>query len=261
MLNLFSGGGSIFFSKSPHQHEVINDKDIRVLNFYEVLINNFEDLQKLISVSLHSEHLHSISRAILKNIAIEKKSCQHEVTLDSCLSCNINCELKRAWAFWTQIHMSFSGQIGAGFGFSLSNKRTLSLKNKRNSFQSCYKERLEMTEIFCRDALDLIKLKDNEDTFFYFDPPYFQAHMGHYGDYTKQDFISLLEVCSSLNGSFLLSSYDSDILQEFVKKNGWQQKIIELSLTAQKKANGEIRERRFESLVFNYNPLLEMWDC
>jgi DNA adenine methylase len=58
-------------------------------------------------------------------------------------------------------------------------------------FLAVYSKRLEHTSIFCRDALDVIRKSDHEDTFHYIDSPYFQADMGHYGGGRKVEVLTM----------------------------------------------------------------------
>ena len=95
------------------------------------------------------------------------------------------------------------------------------LKREIDAFTEVYSQRLEHASIFCREALDVICKADHEDTFHYVDPPYFQANMGHYGDYTREDFAALLETLSRVKGKFMLSSYPSDVLREYADRHGW----------------------------------------
>ena len=76
--------------------------------------------------------------------------------------------------------------------------------------------------------------------------------MGHYGGYTKADFKSLLEILSNIKGKFLLSSYPSEILDEYTLKNGWHTKIFDKPLSAKKAVTGKKRGRKIEVLTANY---------
>lgn len=93
-----------------------------------------------------------------------------------------------------------------------------------------------------KDAVGLIKSRDLEGAFFYIDPPYHNAVQGHYAGYKEKDFVDLLEVLSRLKGRFLLSSYPSELLQEYVKECGWYQKRFEatISVTLHKKKKVEV---------------------
>jgi DNA adenine methylase len=92
----------------------------------------------------------------------------------------------------------------------------------RSTSDERYVKRLEATSIFCRDGLDVIRKTDTTETFHYVDPPYFNSDMGHYGGYTEADFENLLRTLSQVKGKFMLSSYPSDLLNQYVTKHGWR---------------------------------------
>ena len=49
----FVGGGAVFWAKPPSDVEVINDVNRELINFYEVVQNEYVDLEKMIRISLH----------------------------------------------------------------------------------------------------------------------------------------------------------------------------------------------------------------
>lgn len=124
---------------------------------------------------------------------------------------------------------------------------TRALINKRDNFKAHYKERLSKVCIECNDAVQVIQSRDTKSSFHYCDPPYFNADMGHYDGYTKQDFRDLLETLSTVKGKFLLSSYPSELLTEFTAQNDWNQKEIVQSISASRK-----RKKKTEVLTWNY---------
>ena len=101
--------------------------------------------------------------------------------------------------------------------------------------------------ILTKSCLDVIPKFDHEDMFFYIDPPYYQASQGPYGGYTLQNFIALLDRLTVLKAKFLLSSYDCEVLSEYIQKNNWNQKLLDKPLLV----NGNSK-RKIESLVYNY---------
>jgi DNA adenine methylase len=107
---------------------------------------------------------------------------------------------------------------------------------------------LALVQLENRDALKVIQTRDKEDTFFYIDPPYFNSDCGHYDGYTELDFKALLNLLSSIKGRFLLSSYPSPVLDEFVKSNDWQQLTFNKHLSATSKKGS----RKTEVLTSNY---------
>lgn len=158
--------------------------------------------------------------------------------------------------------MSFGNKIFSGFAFSELGKPTKTSAAKRESFTIDYANRLKDTEIFTRDAVELIKLKDSVNTFFYLDPPYVSSDMGHYKGYTRDNFVELLEACSNIKGKFLLSSYPEPELDQYILNNKWRakqlQKIVGIS--------GKREETKYktECLTWNYEEPFKqtsLFDC
>ena len=199
----FVGGAAVFFAKEKSEMEVINDLNGEVVNFYQVCKTNFSKLEKLIQATPHSRKIHRETMEILKNPNNQSKT-------------------KRAWAFWVQTNMSYSSVIFGGYAYERKGNGTLrKFVNKKLSFTNDIANRLDMVSIECNDALQVIKSRDTNDSFFYLDPPYFNSDMGHYKGYTQKDFINLLDLLSGINGQFLLSSYPSEVLTKYTRKNKW----------------------------------------
>ena len=229
----FLGGGAVFWAKEPSPVEVLNDYNSHVMNFYAVLQTDFETLNQLVQTTLHSRSTHKAASAMY-----------HMPELFT--------PLQRAWAFWVVTSQGFSSCIG-GWSYSRSNKKSKTIVNKKKQWNEELSERLEYVTLECRDALKVIEKWDAEDTFFYIDPPYIGAHQGHYSGYTDDDFQQLLEILASLKGMFLLSSYQSDMLQSFTTANNWSTQMIEKPLTASKASqSGNTRKTKIEVLTMNY---------
>lgn len=84
----------------------------------------------------------------------------------------------------------------------------------------------------------------------YADPPYIGSDMGHYKGYSENDYKDLLNALSKVKGKFLLSSYPSTILSQYIKKFKWRTKRVEKSVTVTKHTD----KKKTEMLVFNYDP-------
>lgn len=226
----FVGGETLFFAKKPSDHEVINDYDGLLINFWEVLKGDFENLQALIQGTLHSELLYKRAKDILKN------PDDHE-------------PLIKAWAYWVNTQMGFSFKLFGGFAFENTSGRALLAKNKKDNFTSKLYERLKIVEIFNRDAIDIIKRKDSKTTFFYLDPPYAESDCGTYNK-TKNVYYDVLNLLPEIEGKFLLSSYPSEQLTEIRKNNGFNFKDIQQNLSVSGKHTlGKVKT---ECLTWNY---------
>ncbi|MFA6922898.1 MAG: DNA adenine methylase [Bacteroidales bacterium] len=205
----FFGGGAVFFAKPPAELEIINDSNGELINFYRILKTNYKKLAKEIKATLHSREEHENAEVVMKYPKLFS-------------------EVRRAWAIWTLANQSFASMLGGTWRCDLQKNSTASrLNNKRNNFTEEYAKRLEQTQIENCDALKVIKLWDSKDTFFYCDPPYFNADMGHYKGYTEQDFENLLKTLAKIKGKFILSSYPSELIEKYTKKYKWHTTKIE----------------------------------
>lgn len=245
----FLGGGALFWKKEPSQHEVINDLDDNIVNFYRVLQTDFDKLAELITGTLHSRSTHQAAKYVLKRDP-DKVSGSHTYYLGDVENSNHTASeaVQRAWAFWVQSNMSYSAKLFGGFAYDRSVKTTRAIINKRDRFQSHYRERLRNVCIECNDAIKVIQSRDTANTFHYCDPPYYNSDCGHYDGYTKEDFNELLETLSETKGRFLLSSYPSDLLEEFTKANKWKQKTFDKSVAVSNKTS----KKKTEVLTWNY---------
>ncbi|HKR03960.1 MAG TPA: DNA adenine methylase [Bacteroidia bacterium] len=228
----FFGGGAVFFAKHPSAIEVINDSNGGLINFYRVVKNNFGKLKKEILPTLHSRDYHMAAKMVL--------GYPHLFN-----------EIKRAWAIWVLANEGYASRLDSSWGYD--RKRNTSAKRlhyKREGFSKEYAQRLEKVEIENTDALKVIKTRDCKESFFYCDPPYFNAGMGHYKNYSEQDFENLLKLLSQIKGKFLLSSYPSELLNKYIRKNKWQTKQIEMPLSVI--AKYKTGKRKTEVLTANY---------
>lgn len=227
----FLGGGAVFFAKKKSKHEVINDLNSYVTNFFRVCQTKYEEISLMIKGTAHSEIEYKRSKAILK----EGKGTDVEL----------------AWAFWVQTNMTFCNQMYKGFAFNENGSWSKSIANKRDNFTPKYLERLRDVEIFQRDAVELIKMKDSKNTFFYCDPPYVSADCGHYKGYTKENFVELLETLKNIKGKFLLSSYPEPELMDYRNEHKWYQKDLKAAIAV----DGKRTERKYktECLTWNYS--------
>ncbi|QNM84908.1 DNA adenine methylase [Polaribacter pectinis] len=228
----FFGGGAIFFAKEKVEAETINDINNMVVNFYEVIQTDFDNLKEKIEATLFSRATYTVAWSIYRMPHLFNK-------------------LQQAFAFYIATNMGFSCKIGS-WGYDKYGKRVKAFWNKKMIFDDAIAKRLERTQIESNDACKVIKSRDAIDAFHYVDPPYYNSNMGHYSDYSKADYERLLETLSNIKGKFLLSSYPSDILDEHITKNTWYTKTITKVLSASKGITGQKRKTKVEVLTANY---------
>lgn len=214
----FCGGAAVFFIKPKEMSrvEVLNDTNQELINFFRVAQYDYTSLEKEVKITLHSRRLHGDALVIYEN--------PHMFS-----------NVKRAWATWVLATQGFSSMLGGSWGYD-KKVRTTSKKimNKREQFTEELAIRLQDVQIECADALRIINSRDSADTFFYIDPPYYNSNCGHYDGYTLEDFEMLLKRLCKIEGKFLLSSYPSKVLDDYVKANSWFQTSKEMHTSVNK---------------------------
>jgi DNA adenine methylase len=228
----FFGGGAVYWAKDRSSAEIVNDVNGELVNLYRQIQTNCKELQREIQGTPHSRNKHKDAWVIYQN--------PHLFT-----------EVKRAWAVWVLANMGFSSQLSGSFGTSVKNNaQPRKIANKRVTFGEPFRDRLSLTTIECRDAVQVIEQYDTPETFHYCDPPYHNSDCGPYSGYTEADFERLLKALSNAKGKFLLSSYPSEILDRYIEQNGWRQIRISGTVSvARKKAN---KKGKTECLTSNY---------
>lgn len=230
----FVGGGAIFWAKPKSEVEVINDTNREMINFYEVVQNEFVELEKMIRISLHSRSLHNDASVIYNNPHMFPR-------------------INRAWAVWVLAAQSFSSMLDGSWGYDrIKGTTSQKITNKREGFTEEYAIRIQNVQIECTDALRVIRARDHADAFAYCDPPYYNSDCGHYDGYSIEDFEELLRTLSKLEGKFLLSSYPSEILKRYTKENGWFTKSIDQTVSVAN-ATGSPGKKKTEMMTANYD--------
>ena len=149
----FCGGAAIYWAKQPAKVEVINDLNEELINFYRVVQTQFRELNKMVKSTLHSRRLHQISWDIYCH------GCDHS-------------PVERAWAVWVLSTQGFCSQLAKQWGYDRkTGSMSIKVKNKKRQFTIELCERLENTQIECRDAISVIKTFDTSETFHYLDLP------------------------------------------------------------------------------------------
>lgn len=228
----FVGGGAIFFAKPQSNVEVINDTNKELINFYWVLQNRFIELEKMVSVTLHSRSLHDDAHVVYNKPHLFD-------------------EVKRAWAVWVLSTQSFSAIMDGSWGFDKGNNTTTKkITNKRNEFTELYAQRMQNVQVESADALYIIGSRDSKDSFFYCDPPYYNSDCGRYDGYSEQDYENLLRLLAGIKGKFMLSSYPSPLLKKYIKANGWHSQCYEQGVSVNAKSG--YQKRKWEMLTANF---------
>jgi len=212
-IELFVGGGSIFFYKQPSKKEIINDIDPKLIFVYKsVKKYNGDD----INTSINGTY----SKTKFNKIYASEPTTEYD-------------------KFIRQLILYKSSFLGRGKYFGE--------KRKINSDYNKQKERLKNATIFNKDYKLLIKKYDSPTTFFYLDPPYEGSGKTHY-DFPEFDFLELVDILKQIKGYFLLSYNYSLKVKKLFK--GYNIKILNTQYSSGNKY-GQIIDKK-ELLISNY---------
>lgn len=229
----FFGSGAVFFAKPPSESEIINDNNNLIINFYQKCISNYDELKKKIEETLFSRSSYKVALSIWNMPQLFDK-------------------LQQAWAFYVGCNMGFANGIGS-WGYDKYGKRVKTFLNKNLQFDDVIIERLKKTNIECSDACKVIQTYDTLESFHYVDPPYINTVCGHYRGYSIAEYKKLLDTLSNIKGKFLLSSFPTKLLDDYISKNGWYSIKVQKLATASKAKLGEQRNKqKIEVLTANY---------
>lgn len=204
----YGGGASVLLRKPRSYAEVYNDLNGDVVNLFRVLQNEITArwLQSLLELTPFARSEFYLS---------------YEDTSDP---------IERARRTIIRSYMGH-GNTGvtqkARTGFrSCSNRSGTTPAHDWANYPACialYTERLRGVVIECRDALDVMRQHDSDQTLHYVDPPYVHATRGCNKRYTIEmtdvEHRALADFLHTLRGFVVISGYDSQLYNEIY--DGW----------------------------------------
>lgn len=190
----FGGAASVLLKKQRSYHEVYNDLDLEVVNFFKVVRDHGERLTRDLE---------------LTPFAREEFKLSYEPTSDP---------IEQARRLVVRSFMGFgSNACGKTTGFRATCKRAGTTQAQvwcTYPAAMCHLiERLQGVVIENRPAIEVMAQHDSPDTLHYVDPPYLPETRDKGSDYnhemTEQDHVDLAEFLHTLQGTVILSGYES----------------------------------------------------
>jgi DNA adenine methylase len=201
----FAGSAAVLLAKPISTHEILNDVDGNVVNFYRVLRDRPEDLEYACRLSPYARD--EFAQADLAE------------DLD---------DLERARRWWVRTNQSFAHTGTKATGWSTSIKRgsnnARTVWNRIERFSAAV-DRLGLVTIENRDANEVIERYSAPDGVIYADPPYLMTSRSDAGrrrpggDYAheygaEKDHRDLAEALHASSSTVLLSGYHSPLYDE-----------------------------------------------
>ena len=191
----YFGSGAVFFTKDVSPHEVINDSNSVVVNFFRVLRDQTEELCWALETTPWAR---------------DEYDCSDEPTGDA---------LEDARRFVVRIWQAHASDLAKKTGWktrgSKQRARGMSIRWLRVPSElaelAC---RLKEAEIENRPALEVMRRFAGQDCLIYADPPYLPSTRTQqvYGqEMTEAEHIEMLAVLKAHSGPAVLSGYDNEI--------------------------------------------------
>jgi DNA adenine methylase len=210
-VELFGGGGSVLLRKGRAHEEIYNDLDGEIVNVFQVVRDNGEELKRRLSLTPFAR----------KEFALSFEPSDDPV--EQSRRTIVRAFFGRATNAATS-DLSASGALATGFR-SNTDKRGVTEANVWRKYPQALDsiiERLQGVVIENRKALELIDRHDNENTLFYADPPYVHSTRNTRNAYRfemSDDHAALAEKLNRVTGAVIVSGYDCDLYNELYR--GW----------------------------------------
>ena len=236
-VELFGGALAVTMAKKPAMIEIANDLDENIVNVFQQMRDNSDELVRLIELTPYSRT--ELTRA--------RQACAGDS------------DLERARKFLVQAMMSINGIIaGRPGGFSVSDTYTRENREARVNRWYNYPERLRAVtsrlrniRIENKDGIKLLAEYSNKPaTLVYIDPPYLADRVAGYNvEANDQDFHErLLSQALLCRCMIMISSYESKAYTQILEgRGGW----YKIKLNAVTQTTNGARLGREEMLWMN----------
>ena len=224
----YAGSLAVFFSKTPARIETLNDLDGNVVNYFRVIRDKHEELEKALKQTPYARDEYYS--------AFE----QSEIITD----------VERARRFAVRCWQGFgcSNLYRNGFRSSQQANSPHTTKEWREIPERIKwaSDRLLNAQIENLPAVELLKRYNTPDVFVYADPPYLHGtRKDHLYKHEMEDgeHCELLELLKYHPGKVMISGYDNDLYNNML--TGWRKESIA--------AQAERGLKRTETIWMNYS--------
>jgi len=227
----------VLLNREPSPIETYNDIDGDVVNFFQVLRNNPDELIRKIGLTPFSyeEYVHAIDEWENMKLPATERARMFYVRARQTRTGLAQGASPGRWA-----HCRLTSRAGMAGAVSrwLGSVEDLPL----------IAQRLLRVQIESRPAIKVIRRYDSEGTLFYCDPPYPHESRGDihaYGyEMSDEEHANLAAVLHSVKGKVAISSYECDLMEELY--GGWN------CIEGPEKIIHSVKQIRKEALWTNY---------
>lgn len=224
-LEPYAGSLAVLFNKEPCHIETVNDLHGEVVNYFRILRDHPDELQRMIELTPYSRTEYEK--------AYEQTDSEIERARRFCIRC------------WMGFGCSNLYKNGFKSGQQTNSPNPAKAWSNLPEVMEAASKRLKNVQIENLPALELIKRYDTEDVFIYLDPPYLHSTRKKYlyqYEMEDSDHEELLKTVTKHPGKVLISGYENEMYNDYL--SGWEK--------CYKKTTAESGLERKEVLWMNY---------
>jgi DNA adenine methylase len=234
----FAGSGAVLLNRPPSGVETYNDLDGEVVNFFRVLRDQPDDLQRLMALTPFSREEFAKACKLDSELPVLERARRFYVRARQVRTGLAQTASLGRWANCTNtIRAGMSGVVSRWLG-AVEQLPEIAIRLMRVQMEN-------------RPAVDCIRLYDSRDTLFYCDPPYIHETRGDSKAYafemTNEQHAQLADALNSAKGKVALSNYDCPLMDKLYPRKRWKKLHFE-------RTNHSTKDLRTETLWINYNP-------
>jgi len=240
----FCGSCAVILNRPPAQLEIINDSDLELMNFFEVLRDEPDKLLEMIKLTpYHRGEFDRCNTAPQDALPPAERARRFYVRATQCYT--LSGILSKNWARPSQTPES-------------RKSRAATVNNRLNQLSEIT-ERLRKVHMECRDAMKIIADYPSSVSLLYADPPYLTPALRHYwkayrGALNEKQHCELLRALRKAPGKVAISGYHSKLYD--TELSGWY--LTEFSVpvhpTGRPPGSGEKKKTATECVWTNYRP-------
>lgn len=191
-IEVFGGAGWVlFYEERKGKNEIYNDYNSELVKLFKCMKYHSRAVKEELSYLLNS-------REIFEDF---KRQYKIQGLTD----------IQRAARYFFIIKTSFATKLNT-FGCAKRN-----IENITNMFEAI-QERLNTVIIENLDFEKLIRLRDNKESIFYCDPPYYKTERYYKNiEFNEEDHLRLNKLLNNIKGKFVLSYNDCDYIKKLYK--------------------------------------------
>lgn len=208
-VEVFAGGGALFYNKEPSKVEVLNDINGELVNLYRVVQNHLE------------EFIRQFKWAITSRQVFEWEKMKNPETLT---------DIQRAARFYYLQKHSFGAiTYKQRFGTATTAPAKLNLLRLEEELSEAHL-RLDRVTIENLDWTKCVEKYDRPHTLFYLDPPYYGTY-GYGNDFGLEQYEKMAELARTIKGKMIISINDHDVIKKTFK--GLNNKRLNINYTGE----------------------------